>query len=337
MLKSLVCSLLSSLCMHAPDTRAMGHYQEYEALTALIANLEEEKVYAPGELSALFAQVARDERVLTLIARPPEKTREWHEYRPLFVSPERIRRGLAFWQTHEGALARAESIYGVPPEMIVAIIGVETTYGANKGRNRVIDALATLGFDYPPRSPFFSRELREFLVLAREEGLNPLEVRGSYAGALGFPQFMPSNWRLLAVDFDGDGQRDLIGNPVDAIGSVANYFRHHGWQPGQPVALRAALAENADLAGHATRELATLHTVGRLDDAGIRLPAGTLPAETPASVLRLLGSEGEEAWVTLGNYYVITRYNRSVLYAMAVFQLSEELRAARHTARANPP
>lgn len=333
MLKSLVCSLISSLCLHAPDIQGMGHFRDYEALHTLIASLEEEKVYAPGELSALFEQVARDERVLTLIAKPPEKTREWHEYRPLFVSPERIRRGLAFWQQHQAALARAEAEYGIPPEMIVAIIGVETTYGANKGRNRVIDALATLGFDYPPRAPFFSRELREFLLLAREEGLDPLSVRGSYAGALGFPQFMPSNWRLLAVDFDGDGHRDLIGNPVDAIGSVANYLLHHGWQPGQPVALRATLAENADLARYATRELAALNTIGELDAAGIRLPDGTLPAETPASVLRLLGSAGEEAWITLGNYYVITRYNRSLLYAMAVFQLSEELRAARQAAR----
>lgn len=333
MLKSLLCSLLSSLCLHAPPAQALGEFREYEQLASLIASLEADYVYGPGELEAIFDQVARDERVLNLIARPAERTRQWHEYRPLFVNTERLRKGATFSRQHAETLARAESTYGVPAWMITSIIGVETTYGGNKGRNRVIDALATLGFDYPPRAPFFYKELRAFLVLAKEEGLDPLNTWGSYAGAMGFPQFMPSSWQRLAVDFDGDGRRDLINNPVDAIGSVAHYFQQNGWQPGAVVALPAKkLKDDIDLDALTTRELRTVTTLGELEAAGIvsAEPSG-FAATTPVSALRLQGTNGEELWLAFENFYVITRYNRSILYAMAVWQLAQELDAARRT------
>ncbi|HEX4869427.1 MAG TPA: lytic murein transglycosylase B [Moraxellaceae bacterium] len=327
MLKSLLCLLLSTLCVPAP-ARAGGDFTAYEELRGVIDQLEREKVYAPGELDALFAQVARDEGVLKAIARPAEGTKEWKDYRPLFLGADRVQRGVAFWQQYAGVLERAEKTYGVPAEMIVAIIGVETKYGGNKGRNRVVDALATLGFDYPPRAPFFRKELREFLVLAKENGLDPLGTYGSYAGAMGYPQFMPSSWRNLAVDFDGDGRRDLIDNPVDAIGSVANYFKANGWQTGQPVVARARIV-NQDYDSILHKDLGTNSTLEQIAKKGLipREP-GTYLATTPASAIRLQGENGGEFWLGFTNFYVITKYNRSVLYAMAAFQLSQELKAA---------
>lgn len=334
MLKHFLCGLISSLCMHAPASHALGEFVKYEELEALVTQLEREQVYAPGELQQLFTQVARDERVLNLIAKPAESTREWKDYRPLFINNERIRKGVNFWQTHAETLARAEQTYGVPAEMIVAIIGVETTYGGNKGRNRVIDALATLGFDYPPRAPFFRKELREFLILAKENGMDPLNTWGSYAGAMGFPQFMPSSWRKLAVDFDGDGRIDLIDNPVDAIGSVANYFKENGWKTGEAVAIRARII-NQDYDGITSRDLDTVSTLGEIAKKGLtpREP-GVYAATLPASALRLQGDNGGEFWLAFNNFYVITRYNRSILYAMAVLHLSQELRQAYDATRA---
>jgi membrane-bound lytic murein transglycosylase B len=326
MFKSFLCLLLSSFCL---QTQAAGEFMAYEELHGVIAQLERDKVYAPGELDALFAAVARDESVLKAIARPAEGTKEWKDYRPLFLTDERRQKGLEFWTLYADTLERAEQTYGVPAEMIVAIIGVETRYGANKGRNRVVDALATLGLDYPPRAPFFRKELREFLVLAKENGLDPLTTYGSYAGAMGFPQFMPSSWRNLAVDFDADGKRDLINNPVDAIGSVANYFKANGWQTGAPVITRARIVSQ-DYDGIVSRELALASTLEEIAKKGlIPREAGTYLASTPATAIRLQGENGGEFWLGFTNFYVITKYNRSVLYAMAVYQLSEELKAAR--------
>lgn len=327
MLKSLLCLFISSFCVSAP-AQAGGDFMAYEELRGVIEQLERDKVYAPGELDTLFREVARDEGVLKAIARPAEGTREWKDYGPLFLNEERVRRGIAFWQEHAATLARAEAAYGVPAEMIVAIIGVETRYGANKGRNRVVDALATLGFDYPPRAPFFRKELREFLVLSKEAGLDPLATFGSYAGAMGFPQFMPSSWRNLAVDFDGDGRRDLINNPVDAIGSVANYFKANGWQTGAPVGTRARIV-NQDYDAILSKELATTSTLGEIAKKGlVPREEGAYLAGEPASALRLQGNNGGEFWLAFTNFYVITKYNRSTLYAMAVWQLSEQLRTA---------
>ncbi|MDF2446368.1 MAG: mltB [Moraxellaceae bacterium] len=328
MLKSLLCAFISSFCMHTPAS-ATGEFLAYEELRGVIEQLERDKAYAPGELDALFAQVGRDEGVLKAIARPAESTKEWKDYRPLFMTSERVEKGLAFWDEHADTLARAEATYGVPPEMVLAILGVETRYGGNKGRNRVIDALATLGFDYPPRAPFFRKELREFLLLAKENGLDPLTTYGSYAGAMGYPQFMPSSWRKLAVDFDGDGRRDLINNPVDAIGSIANYFKANGWKTGEPVVARARIVTQ-DYDSVITKDLATMTTLDEIAKKGlVPREAGTYLAQEPASAIRLQGESGGEFWLAFTNFYVITKYNRSTMYAMAAWQLSQELKAAR--------
>lgn len=329
MLKTLFCALLSSACLKPVPAHALGEFRQYEELEAIIASLEQEKIYAPGELSALFEQVARDDSVLKAIARPAEGTKEWKEYRPIFLTKDRVEKGLAFWREHEAVLARAEATYGVPAEVILAILGVETKFGGNKGKNRVIDSLATLGFDYPPRAPFFRKELREFLILARENGMDPLNTWGSYAGALGYPQFMPSSWRRLAVDFDGDGKVDLINSPVDAIGSIANYFKANGWKTGEPVVVRARIV-NQDYDSVVSKELKTVNTLAEIAKKGLvpREPASFL-ASTPASAIRLQGDNGGEFWLGFTNFYVITTYNRSILYAMAAHQLSQELKTAR--------
>lgn len=335
MLKSLLCFFLSSMCVPTP-AQADGDFMAYEELRGVIEQLERDKVYAPGELDTLFAAVARDEGVLKAIARPAEGTKEWRDYRPIFMTQERVQKGVAFWQQHAAVIERAEQTYGVPAEMIVAILGVETRYGANKGRNRVVDALATLGFDYPPRAPFFRKELREFLVLAKENNLDPLSTYGSYAGAMGYPQFMPSSWRNLAVDFDGDGRRDLINNPVDAIGSIANYFKANGWKTGEPVVARAQII-NQDYDSILHKDLGTNSTLEQIARKGLvpREP-GTYLASAPASAIRLQGENGGEFWLGFTNFYVITKYNRSLLYAMAAWQLSQELKVAHAQALAQP-
>lgn len=305
-----------------------GDFSQYEELAAMIAQLEAENVYAPGELAGLFEFVNRNDNTLERIAKPAEG-KEWKDYRPLFMTDSRIRDGLAFWDRYSDAFARAEAQTGVPQKMILAILGVETKYGFNKGGTRVIEALATLGFDYPPRAPFFRSELREFLVLTKQNGMDPLAVKGSYAGAMGFPQFMPSSWRKLAVDFDGDGRIDLIENPVDAIGSIANYFKANGWQPGGPVAVRARISGNAYDAA-TSKELKPVSTLADMERQGLA-PRETLalPPLTAASGIRLQGTNGGEFWIGFNNFYVITKYNRSILYAMAAHQLADALEAAK--------
>lgn len=326
MIKTLLCAVLSLYCTH-PAPAAAGTYEDYEELAAVVAQLEKDGVYAPGELQTLFGDVSRQGQVLSAIAKPAEG-KEWREYRPLFLTEERMQAGLAFWREHEATLARAEAEFGVPAEMILGILGVETKYGGNKGRIRVLDALATLAFDYPPRAPFFRKELREYLVLAKEQGLDPLSTYGSYAGAMGYPQFIPSSWRNLAIDYDGDGKRDLINNPVDAIGSIANYFQKNGWRAGDRVTFRARITSQ-DYDNAVSDELKVTKTIGELAQKGLESAEGDLPPDLPANAIRLYGARGNEFWLTFPNFYVITRYNRSKLYAMAAWQLALELKAAR--------
>jgi membrane-bound lytic murein transglycosylase B len=284
--------------------------------------------------------------------RRPYEGRPWAEYRPIFLTQARIADGLAFWQAQADSLRRAEQEYGVPPEVVVAIIGVETSYGGNLGKHRVLDALSTLGFAYPPRADFFRGELEQFLLLTRDEAIDPLRVTGSYAGAVGKPQFIPSSYREFAVDFDGDGRRDLWRSDADVIGSVANYLQRHGWRPGEDVALAATLAEGAEAAlAEAGVELAEKRPVKPQTAAALLRSAGvstTAPLNPDAAVtlLRLDGkgdgvkggrsdsatdgqaqSLQDEYWVALENFYVLTRYNRSNLYAMAVYQLGREIKA----------
>jgi membrane-bound lytic murein transglycosylase B len=279
-----------------------------------------------ASLTALLAQARREQSILDAISRPAEAM-PWWRYRKIFLTDARAEGGVAFWQENAAQLQQAADYFGVAPEIIVAIIGVETFYGRHTGKYRVIDALSTLGFHYPKRGKFFRSELGQFLLLAREEGLDPTEPLGSYAGALGRPQFISSSYRNFAVDFDGDGKRDIWHNNADVIGSVANYFARHGWQRGESIVFRAATSTPlAD--GLAQSDSRPSRTLGELRKAGIRAADGQADA-TPASLFALEEQQGESHWVGLKNFYVITRYNHSNLYAMAVYQLSRRILALR--------
>lgn len=284
---------------------------------------------AAADLRRLFSQTRVRPEILDLMRRPAE-AKPWYAYRPIFLDPERIEGGVTFWDRHAPVLARAQAGYGVPAEVIVAIIGVETRYGQVTGNHRVADALTTLAFDYPKRSSFFRRELEEYLLMVTDEGMEPLSIKGSYAGAMGLPQFMPSSMRAYAVDFDHDGKRDLINNPADAIGSVANYLARHRWQPGGPVAVPVQVKDRS-IPTAATGDLKPKASVGAFLAKGVAAPKD-IPAELPATLVSLEGREGPEYWLGFNNFYVITRYNRSPLYAMAVYQLAQAITGQRGSA-----
>lgn len=304
-----------------------GDYDGLPQVADFIGEMTRDHGFASEQLEGVFSEVQRKQSILDAISRPAERVKPWKDYRPMFLTEARVARGVDFWRQHEAVLARAEQTYGVPAEVIVAIIGVETFFGRNTGNYRVIDALTTLGFDYPPRAAFFRKELREYLLLARAEQLDPLVPKGSYAGAMGLPQFMPSSFRAYAVDFDGDGHINIWTDPDDAIGSVANYFKAHGWVAGQPVVSRAVvLGERVDEG--LTPGIEPASTVAQLRALGWS-SQDALPDDLSVTAFRLDGEQGPEYWMGLKNFYAITRYNRSVMYAMAVHQLSQQLVQAR--------
>lgn len=317
--------------------RAEGHVEPYEQrpeVQAFIRDLVERHGFVEPELVRLFSRMRRVDPILDAIATPSEKVRTWEEYRALFLTERRIAGGVAFWKKYRHTLARAERQYRVPAEYIVAIIGVETLYGQNTGRWRVVEALATLAFDYPPRAGFFRSELENYLLLARDEGLEVFGLRGSYAGAFGIPQFMPSSARRYAVDFDGSGSIDLSRSPGDAIGSVANFLKQHGWRPGGAVQFRARVSGEG-YRPFASGNVEARHPIADLVAAGVQ-PQG-LPEELLAEKAALieLATPGQESDFRLGlhNFYVLTRYNRSALYASAAHELAQAVRAGYETAR----
>lgn len=289
-----------------------------------IDRMVEQDGFDKAGLQALFAKAKPQPAVIEAMKRPAEAM-PWYKYRRIFLTKARVREGVAFWQAHRATLDRAQATYGVPPQIITAIIGVETYYGRRMGRWPVFDTLATLGFDYPPRAEFFRRQLAQYLLLARDEGFDPLAPKGSYAGAMGQGQFIPSSYRHYAVDFDGDGKRNLWTDADDAIGSVANYFAENGWQQGGGVAVPAKVT--GDPYADRRPSLKPSFSAAQLHAQGI-VPQGRLAGGGPLSVIRLDGRNGPEYWVGAQNFYAITRYNRSPLYAMAVYQLSQEILSA---------
>jgi membrane-bound lytic murein transglycosylase B len=281
-------------------------------------------------VAQLLKNTTYKDDIIEAITRPAE-SKAWHQYRPIFLKPDRIAGGVNFWQENEALLASVSEKYGVPAEIIVAIIGVETRYGKHTGRYRVIDALTTLAFGYPKRADFFRRELEAFLLLTREESIDLESAMGSYAGAMGKPQFISSSYRQYAVDYDADGRRDLWNSNADIIASVANYFLTHGWKPNQPITLLTTGGE--DLQGFVDAGMKPSIQVGKLLAKGVRPAKGIAPDfETLTSLIKLDAGENHEYWLGLHNFYVITRYNHSNLYAMAVYQLSQEILAAKQAA-----
>jgi membrane-bound lytic murein transglycosylase B len=289
-----------------------------------IAQMVNKHGFDSNALRNVFNRAYAQPEIIALITRPAE-AKPWYAYRDIFLTNQRIQSGLAFWRSNEISLAKAERLYGVPAEIIVAIIGVETTYGGNTGKYRVLEALSTLAFDYPKRADYFRKELENYLLLTREEGIDPLSLKGSYAGAMGLAQFMPSSYLAYAVDFDGDGQRGLWVNPRDAIGSVANYLSKHRWQSGEPVTIPAQV-NGERFQGLLSSKLAKpSQSVGEFRRLGV-IPQGFVNDQQTAILLELDGNSGPEYWLGFDNFYVITRYNQSPLYAMAVYQLSQEIR-----------
>ncbi|MFO8045826.1 MAG: lytic murein transglycosylase B [Halomonas sp.] len=283
-----------------------------------------------GWLEAAMASADFQQGVLDAMAGAAERRLRWDEYRAIFLQPERIHRGVTFLEVHRDAFERAEAVFGVPPEVIAAIIGIETSYGRFTGRHRVIDSLATLAFHHPTRGSFFRGELAAFLEITHEQGVSPGALMGSYAGAMGYPQFIPTSYRAYAVDFDDDGLRDLWTNPVDAIGSVGNYFAEHGWRAGAPiyhdVEGPATPPSGIDF-NRAARPPAV--AASAVAEAGIAVPDELDPGQL---LLPVSLEDGENNWrYVLGdhNFYVITRYNHSHLYAMAVTELAEAIATAR--------
>jgi len=288
-----------------------------------IDNMASKHEFNKLELTAMFEQVEILPEVIKKITRPAESW-PWHRYRNLFMKQERIDQGVEFWNENAEQLALAEKKFGVPAEIIVAIIGVETKYGRITGTYRLLDSLTTLVVDYPRRSKFFKRELEHVLLLAREEKIDPLSVQGSYAGAMGKPQFMPSSYRAYAIDFDGDGHRDLWNNTADAIGSVASYLKKHKWKANQPIAGVAKVeGENyKQFLKKGLKPKVKLNEIGKYNvstdlDESLNLKAALIELEQ---------KNGKEYWLGLGNFYAITRYNQSKLYAMAVYQLAESVK-----------
>lgn len=296
---------------------------------AFIGEMVSKYNFSRDELESVMAHAQLQPKIIRAMSAPVTTPKPWYQYRPNFLNNQRINGGARFWQGNEEALKHAREIYGVPEEVVTAILGVETRYGASTGSYRVIDALTTLAFDYPRRADFFRGELENFLILTRDEKLDPLSLRGSFAGAMGIPQFMPGSFRRFAVDFDGDGQRNLWSSDEDAIGSVANYLKLYGWKADEPVAVPASVT-GEDFQPLLAEGFKPQRTVGELKKLGI-VPLAPVSDDTPAALVALEGREGTEYWLALNNFYVITRYNRSVNYAMAVYQLSREIAAQRQS------
>ena len=323
MAKLLLLPALTVLMMFSAVTHGESYLSRAE-VDAYIEELIQQHDFSRPELEEVLAAAERRQDIIDLMRRPAERRLNWHEYRKIFLDEQRIAGGVEFWQQNQATLERAEKEYGVAPEVIVAIIGVETRYGRVTGRHRVVDALMTLAFDYPPRASFFRKELTQFLLLAREEGKNPTSLTGSYAGAMGFGQFIPSSYRNYAVDFDRDGVRDIWQNRTDAIGSVANYFSRHGWRGAAQVALPVQLkAETEQLLDIANQSLKPTHSIAEMAEMGVIVDG--LDPEARVLLLRLLGGDKPEYWLGFDDFYVITRYNHSRLYAMAVYQLGQEI------------
>ena len=323
----IVCISLLSFSLptisHAEDL-GPRKFDDLKPINQFIKEMVQKHTFKQTELEELFQKVKLHPSILKAISRPAEG-KPWYDYRPIFVTKSRIKGGLKFWEQHKIALEQANNVYGVPKEIIASIIGVETRYGRHTGRYPIIDSLSTLAFAYPPRSKFFKSELEHYLLMTREERLDPLALKGSYAGAMGLPQFISSSFRHYAVDFDKSGQRNLWESPTDAIGSVANYFKKHHWRTGEPIASKVTVhGERFRLL--LSKGIKPDKTIQELLDNGVVLPNG-LPEQLKGKLIAFETKTGFEYWVVWHNFYVISRYNHSALYSMAVFQLSEQISA----------
>jgi membrane-bound lytic murein transglycosylase B len=313
---------LLALCF-SQISLADSAFTQRKEVQAFIKSMVETQGFNKKDLIALFDQVQLQPQIIESMEKPYEK-KSWDEYRKLFITPQRIQGGMEFWKENQEALIKAEKHYGVPANIIVAIIGVETLYGKHQGNYRVLDALSTLAFNYPKRAPFFSKELREYLLLCREHKVSPTKYYGSYAGAMGKPQFMPSSYRYYAADFEGNPRKDLMNDNKAVIASVANYFQKHGWQSNESV------AQPAKISGSGYRQInmeykSAAYPIKKLLNSGVKPLTISYHQPSKAGVIALNTQQGQEYWLAYPNFYVITRYNTSPQYALAVYLLSQQL------------
>ncbi|MGD0958406.1 MAG: lytic murein transglycosylase B [Methylomonas sp.] len=307
-----------------------GDYAQYPALRQFIEEMEQKHGFKREYLNSLFSQAKRKQWTLDYLAKSDLSLKAkpakggWSRYRAQFLDARHINEGVAFWRKHHAALQRAKAEYGVAPEYILGILAVETGFGANVGNHRILDALTTLGFDYQRRGDYFRSELENFLLMTNTENIDPAQPVGSFAGAMGLGQFMPSSFLSWAVDFNGDGHRDLW-NPEDAIGSVANYFAQHGWQTGQPVV--SATRGNLLNADSLEPGIETQYSLNTLKQAGIE-PAGNCRCDYPLRLILLRHQHQDEYLLGHPNFYAISRYNHSTYYVMAVHELAQAIKNA---------
>lgn len=318
--------LLLGICMLLWETITVASPTHPE-IKAFIDEMVTQHGFSRPRLEGIFSKVQFQPSIINLISTPSSAI-PWSQYRSRFVNPQRIKNGVSFWNQHNNILQRANQEYGIPEEIIVAIIGVETSYGASTGKHRVIDALTTLAFDFPKRAEFFRSELVQYLLLAQEQNFDLLSIRGSYAGAIGIPQFMPGSYRKFAVDFDGDGKVDLANSVADAIGSVANYLKQYGWEVGGPIVIQSSVKAD-HLQEILESGIEPKHTIKQLQEVSI-IPMQSFENERLAALIELKDNENFQYWLGFKNFYVITRYNRSSFYAMSVHQLAEAIRNARN-------
>jgi membrane-bound lytic murein transglycosylase B len=314
---------------HVHKTKAVhpaSHYEKRPEVLTFVDSLVADEHFERRALMRLFAQVQEQPSALRAMTQPISQPPKWYEYAPRLVNDERAAQGARFWRNNEAALAQAEKDFGVPPEIVVAIIGVETFYGRVAGNYRVIDALTTLAFDYPRRAEFFRKELREFLLLCREQKLSPLGPKGSYAGAMGLPQFMPATFRNYAIDYNQDGTVDIWRDTGDTIGSVANFLQWHGWKPGGAVMTPARL-ERTDVLELVDGGLTPRRSLADWRADGVAPPEGAtgIADDSTAALILLEEASGDTWWLGFENFYVLTRYNRSRLYASAVWNLAQRI------------
>jgi membrane-bound lytic murein transglycosylase B len=310
-----------------PATPAASGFAQRPEVLGFIRQMSKQHGFAEAPLISLFSQARASEPVLRLIApAPPGFKRSWPAYRARFVEPMRLREGARFWRDNAATLRRASERFGVPEEIIVSIIGIETLYGRHTGEFRVIDALTTLAFDYPRRSEFFREELEQFLLLSREQRIDPLVPRGSFAGAIGLPQFMPGSIRRFAIDFDGDGTIDLANSTADAIGSVGRFLQAHGWQPGGATHFPVRIEDEARARPAVEAGIPPSLTSPQLVALGVTSPVEIAADEKLALVDLPNGDDTTTHVLGTNNFYVITRYNRSYFYAMAVIEFAAALK-----------
>ena len=307
----------------AISTASFAGYESHPRAQILIDDLKADG-FEESYIRDVLGRAKYQQSIIDAISRPAERRLNWGEYRAIFIEQRRINQAVQFWKEHRETLLRAEDVYGVPPEIVLAIMGVETRFGRITGSYRVLDALSTLGFDYPKRADFFLGQLGDYFRLARQEGVEPGVLKGSYAGAMGYGQFIPSSFLAYAVDFDGDQHRDIWGNPVDAIGSVANYFARHGWRTGEPITSEVLLNGNIE-SEWVNQSLKPKLSLGEWRERGV-LAKSEITDDQLATLMRMSSEQGDQYLLGLHNFYVITRYNHSRLYANAVRELSEAIR-----------